>query len=89
MNGDKYKPIIRQYESASDIEDKIECIFTMLQMVACNHLHDVEENLRDVNEKFKKLQRRIYWVGSIMLFAILFSDQINIIELIKAIIKAA
>ena len=84
MNGDKYDPIIEQYRNASDIDDKIECIFTMLKMVACNHLGDVDKDLKDIRKKLK----RFTWFGIFIVFCALLSNHIDIIDLIKAFIKA-
>lgn len=84
MNSNKYEPIIEQYQTAKDIDEKLECIFTMLRMVACNHLHDVDDSLIDIKKRLKKFS----WFCVGVIVAVLFSDQLSIVELIKLLIKS-
>ena len=44
MNGDKYTPIITQYKEAKSAKERQDCLFTIVCMIANNHLHDIEEN---------------------------------------------
>ena len=80
MNGDKYKPVIEQYERSESMEDRIECLFTMTKMIATNHLHDIEKNQQ-------KLWKATIGIGVVILLAILFSDQVSLTKIVEFIAR--
>jgi len=67
LNGNKYKPIIEQFERAESPEDQIECLFTMVKMMAMN---------------LCKLWKATIGIGIAILLAILFSDQVSLTKIV-------
>jgi len=83
MNGDKYKPIITQYKEAKTAKERQDCLFTIVCMIANNHLHDIEENQQRLDAKIKK----VFLMGGAILLAILFSDQISLTAIIGLVAR--
>ena len=46
MNGKRYEEIIEQYERTQKPKDQRECIFTMVKMMARNHLPHLEKLIK-------------------------------------------
>jgi len=83
MNGDKYQPIIKQFETTGDADEKLNCLFTMVCMIATNHLHDIEDRQATINARIKKL----FWFLGAVLLAVLFSDQLSMTALMGQILQ--
>ena len=74
MNNFDYQPIIEQFEESDNMEDKQRCIFTMVRLMATNHLHAIEKKQQCFDKKLKKL----FWLGAAILVSVLLTNQMSI-----------